>query len=143
MFYALVRRFSTSSETFLATLMLTLSYHHVFFSQDARGYTGFLFGGVLGTLALLAAIDTDDVRAWRLYVAAMVVAVVSVMLGAVLVISQFVAVSLFRRTRRFYWMVALATYLIAHVYALVIRTFWGLSSTTIEGLRWDGSSRAN
>jgi hypothetical protein len=33
--------------------MLTVSYHHVWFSQNARGYTGLLLGTLLGTWALM------------------------------------------------------------------------------------------
>jgi len=119
-FFALVRRFASYRETVLATLALVLSYHHLFFSQDARGYAGFLFGGLLGTLALVDALDTNSRRAWFLYVAAMVVSVTSVMIGVVLLVSQLVVVTLLRPTRRFYTMLALTGFLIGHSYALVI-----------------------
>lgn len=124
-FYALVRRFSPSREAFLATLGIAASYHHLFFSQNARGYTGFLFGGLLGTLALLEALDRDSGRAWALYVAAMVVSVVSVVIGAALLAAQVIAVSVFRPTRRFYWMLGITTYLIAHAYAPIIPDIFG------------------
>ncbi len=37
----------------LAATLLTLSYHHVWFSQNARGYTGLLLWTLLGSLAFL------------------------------------------------------------------------------------------
>ena len=37
----------------LAAVLLTLSYHHVWFSQNARGYTGLLLWTLLGSLAFL------------------------------------------------------------------------------------------
>jgi len=52
LFYLLVRQLSPRGEATLAALALALSYHHVFFSQNARGYAGMVFGGIVGTLAL-------------------------------------------------------------------------------------------
>ncbi|HTK28155.1 MAG TPA: glycosyltransferase family 39 protein [Vicinamibacterales bacterium] len=123
--YALARRYSPLRETLFATVAFTLSYHHVFFSQDARGYTGFLFGGLLGTLALLHAVERDHSRTWAVYVGSMVISVTSVMLGVVLLASQAIAVTVLRPVRRFYWMAAFCGYLVAHVYALVIPDILG------------------
>jgi hypothetical protein len=124
-FYALARRFASFRETLLATLALVLSYHHVFFSQDARGYSGFLFGGLLGTIALLEALETDSAMAWIVYLIAMVISVTSVMIGFVLLVSQLLSVTVFRPTRRFYAVAALCAYAIAHVYAMVVPDILG------------------
>lgn len=43
MFYKLSCRFSGEGEALLGTALLALSYHHIYFSQDARGYTLYLF----------------------------------------------------------------------------------------------------
>jgi len=43
------RRVTTANETLLAVLFLAVSYHHVWFSQNARGYTTMLFLAVLTT----------------------------------------------------------------------------------------------
>lgn len=50
----------------LAALMMALSYHHVWFSQNARGYTGLLFFGLLATIFLVR--GTADPR-WRVWLA--------------------------------------------------------------------------
>lgn len=52
-----------------ATALLTFSYHHVWFSQDARGYTALLLATVLSTDLLLRALRTDRTRTWVLYAA--------------------------------------------------------------------------
>ena len=39
-------------EGLLAALLLTVSYHHVWFSQNARGYSGLLFFALVATAAL-------------------------------------------------------------------------------------------
>jgi len=55
-----------------AALLLAVSYHHIFFSQNARGYTAYLFFALLSTGALIRAIQRDDMRYWALYVGAVV-----------------------------------------------------------------------
>lgn len=51
-----------------AALLLAVSYHHIFFSQNARGYTGYLFFALLSTGALVRAFQRDEMRYWILYV---------------------------------------------------------------------------
>ncbi len=43
MLYHFARSVTSEREALLATALLTLSYHHVWFSQNARGYTALLF----------------------------------------------------------------------------------------------------
>ena len=52
-FYHLAMMVTTRREALLGTLLLTLSYHHVWFSQNARGYSGLLLFTLLGTAAFL------------------------------------------------------------------------------------------
>jgi 4-amino-4-deoxy-L-arabinose transferase-like glycosyltransferase len=47
------RRVASSSEATLAALVLAVSYHHVWFSQNARGYTAMLFFAVSATALFL------------------------------------------------------------------------------------------
>src|SRR5262249_318850 len=47
--YALGGRIASRTEALLAAAMMTVSYHHVWFSQNARGYTGLLFFTLLST----------------------------------------------------------------------------------------------
>lgn len=49
-----------------AAFLLALSYHHIWFSQNARGYTGLFFWGVVATTAFLAAARGGSLRAWIL-----------------------------------------------------------------------------
>ena len=51
--YRLASRLTSEREALLATLLLTVSYHHVWFSQNARGYSGLLLFSLLGTEAFL------------------------------------------------------------------------------------------
>jgi len=51
--WVFARRITTEREALFAALLLTVSYHHVWFSQDARGYTGLLLFTLLGSAAFL------------------------------------------------------------------------------------------
>jgi hypothetical protein len=55
-----------------AAAILTASYHHVFFSQNARGYSAYLFFSIIATALLIRAISEDRPWQWILYVLAMV-----------------------------------------------------------------------
>ena len=48
MFYRLARRCLEPAETLLAGVLLAVSYHHISYSQDARGYTTYLFSWATG-----------------------------------------------------------------------------------------------
>lgn len=54
--YVLGRYVSTRREAIIASLLLAFSYHHVWFSQNARGYTMLTFFVLLGTYFLLRAL---------------------------------------------------------------------------------------
>ena len=51
--YRLALRCLTRGEALFASALFAVSYHHIFFSQDARGYTTFLFFALLATDRLL------------------------------------------------------------------------------------------
>jgi mannosyltransferase len=61
------REVTDSSEALLATALLAFSYHHVWFSQNARGYTGVLFWALLSSALLLRALGDGRQRWWVLY----------------------------------------------------------------------------
>jgi mannosyltransferase len=55
-----------------AALLLTVSYHHVFFSQNARGYVPYIFFTLVSSALLLQAFRDDRPRTWVLYAASTV-----------------------------------------------------------------------
>lgn len=55
--YGLGRLVTSRVESGAAALILTVSYHHIWFSQNARGYTAVLFLVLLSTYALLRWLD--------------------------------------------------------------------------------------
>ena len=51
-----------------AALLLALSYHHIFFSQNARGYAAYMLFAVLASGLLVSGLRRDRARDWALYV---------------------------------------------------------------------------
>jgi 4-amino-4-deoxy-L-arabinose transferase-like glycosyltransferase len=60
--FRLGRAIATTREALLATAFLAVSYHHVWFSQNARGYTALLFWTLLCTLLFYRGLES---RSWR------------------------------------------------------------------------------
>lgn len=54
----------------LGALLLALSYHHIWFSQNARGYTGYILFSLLTTGALVCLLDSPRRRWTVLFVVA-------------------------------------------------------------------------
>jgi hypothetical protein len=65
----LVRLVAGPREALLVVALLVVSYHHVWFSQNARGYTGLLFATVLSTDLLLRGLWQGRWSLWGAYVA--------------------------------------------------------------------------
>jgi hypothetical protein len=83
-------------------LLLAVSYQHIFFSQNARGYTASLLFGLLGAVLLARALNDDRLLLWLAYVAAAVLAIAAVPTGAFVIAGQLVvaAGALVRAWRR-------------------------------------------
>lgn len=54
-----------------AAALLAVSYHHVFFSQNARGYAPYLLFSLLATGLFIKALHDDRARNWALYIVVM------------------------------------------------------------------------
>ena len=68
--YLLGAAVSTIAEALIAAALLTVSYHHVWFSQDARGYTMLAFWALTSTLLLLRGIRSGSRGPYALYAVA-------------------------------------------------------------------------
>lgn len=64
-FFVLARVVTKRAEAIFATLFLTISYHHVWFSQNARGYSAMIFFTVLSTLFLVRWLENRNSRERR------------------------------------------------------------------------------
>jgi hypothetical protein len=126
------RRALGSAGTFLASLLLATSYHHVFFSQNARGYSAHMFFALAGTTLLARALRGASVRTWFLYGLTMLGGVASLLHGffvlaghaCVLAVARLrtrpaggTAIAGLRRGAVALFVVAYASF---HLYALVV-----------------------
>ncbi|MGH9935780.1 MAG: glycosyltransferase family 39 protein, partial [Blastocatellia bacterium] len=68
--FLLGRRLVGAREALMACALMTVSYHHVWFSQNARGYMGLLCFTLLATWLWLEALSRNEWRWWLGYVAA-------------------------------------------------------------------------
>ncbi len=87
--YLLGREVSDTREALLAAGLLTFSYHHVWFSQNARGYSGLLFWSILSSWLLLIAIRKNTLRSWVLYAAAASLGVYTHLTMGFMILGQF------------------------------------------------------
>jgi hypothetical protein len=58
---------TNKQEAFFAAALLSLSYHHIWFSQNARGYSGLLFWTILSSLYLLRGFRKNRAIDWLYY----------------------------------------------------------------------------
>ena len=76
----------------LASLALAVAYHHVFFSQNARGYAASLLFGLLASGLLVRALRTDAWWAWGLYAATASLCVIAVPTGGFVLLGHIAVV---------------------------------------------------
>ncbi|NNG15094.1 MAG: hypothetical protein HKM89_01350 [Gemmatimonadales bacterium] len=65
--YRFALEVTTRREAFQSAALLTVAYHHVWFSQNARGYSGVLFWTLLSSWLLLRALRAPRSRLWFAY----------------------------------------------------------------------------
>ena len=109
--YLFASEVATRREGLLSAALLTFSYHHVWFSQNARGYTGLLFWTLLSSWLLVRAVRGGHVRLWLLYALAVSLGAYTHATMVVVAVGQFAVylTALVRRprTRSRWWVGAL------------------------------------
>jgi len=70
-FYWVSRLIVAQRSSLFAALLLAVSYHHIFYSQNSRGYTMQMFFTLLASGLFVKGLAEDRLRIWILYVAAM------------------------------------------------------------------------
>lgn len=74
-FWWMARPVVSSREALWGTALLAVSYHHIWFSQSARGYSGMILCTILGTGILVRLAGKDRTLLWVLYVVAMTIGI--------------------------------------------------------------------
>lgn len=77
----------------VTALLVALSYHHIWYSQNARAYTELMFWFVTATLVLIRAVRAPTRRAWALYGLVMAATMYTHLTAATFFIAQGVVVA--------------------------------------------------
>lgn len=78
----LARLVADSKIAHITALLLALSYHHIWFSQNARGYTEMAFWATLGTFLFLKGLNTPRLSTWIGYGVVLMLTVFTHLTGA-------------------------------------------------------------
>ena len=92
--YNLGRLVFTEKIGLLAAFLLCVSYHHIWYSQNARGYTILLLGTVLSAHFLLKSLDKNKTRDWLLFSVSLTICVTGHLTGIFVGLSYFLFVTL-------------------------------------------------
>lgn len=130
-------------------LILAVSYHHIFFSQNARGYIGQVFFSLLASGLLVKALQMDKLKFWLMYMAAMLLNFASLLVSAYVYIGHvavgLIALFLVQRRgenvlplfRRLFVVLFTVGFLAFQLYALILPSAYVRSQESYSG---DGAS---
>ena len=143
------RKVTSRRESLLAAALMALSYHHIWFSQSARGYSAMVFFTCLGTGLFLEGVRANRTRTWMAYAFTMALGVMALQNTAFVAVGHLAAwitVLLVRRpeasvartiTFRILGTMALAAYLSVHAHALILhQVVEFFRSTDRTGMGW-------
>jgi hypothetical protein len=99
-FYALAMRLGDAQEAFLAGGLLAVSYHHVWFSQNARGYTVMVFWMLVATVLMVSLIQRFDWRRAAGYIGAAAMTAYANPFGAFVPVGQGMVAGVVSLARR-------------------------------------------
>jgi len=88
--YLLGREVANTREALLASALMTFSYHHIWFSQNARGYTGMLFWTLLSSWFLLLSLKQGKLHNWFFYALSAALGVYTHLTMLFVIFGQFV-----------------------------------------------------
>ncbi len=86
--WVLARDVADAHTAHVVALLLALSYHHIWFSQNARGYTGLAFFATLGMIFWLRGLAAPKWRTWIAYAVVLALAIFTHLTGAFLFAAQ-------------------------------------------------------
>ena len=126
--YTCGRRITSPREALLAAALLTVSYHHVWFSQNARGYTGLVFWTLLATWLFLRGVEQRSGALWSAYGVALALGMYThLTMGIVAAAHALILLGLFaeewRRTRTLparRWLLPLGGFALAGIATLAL-----------------------
>ena len=90
--WRLIRETGFQWVALMTAALLVVSYHHVWFSQNARGYTGMFLFTSLAALAMARGLNTKKLEFWALYALCAAAALFTHLSSAFLLLAQGVTV---------------------------------------------------
>lgn len=130
----------------ISALLVGVSYHHIWFSQNARGYTMLLFATVFSLEMLLRGLHTGRWRYWLGYAAAIAIGAWAHLTGVFIAVAHcMVILGLVVRHRQHFlssgWQpllaLALSAWLTLHCYGLALPDIYSFYSTATGKAGWD------
>jgi 4-amino-4-deoxy-L-arabinose transferase-like glycosyltransferase len=130
--YWVARIALTRAASLAVALLLAISYHHVFFSQNARGWSPYLLFSLLSTGLLIHALRDDRPRTWILYAVTMTLNFASNLLGFIVFGGHVIAVAglvalryragrpVLALARRYFAVAAITGLIGCHLYAIIV-----------------------
>jgi hypothetical protein len=99
--YLFGRQVTSAREALLSVTLLAFSYHHIWFSQNARGYTGLLLFTLLASWIFLRGLHESLLRTWVLYAIVAALGVYTHITMLFVIIGHFIIyiISLFYRPK--------------------------------------------
>lgn len=79
--WALAKRVAGTRIAHITALLLALSFHHIWFSQNARGYTELAFWSTLGMIFFLEGMRNPRLKVWLAYAACLALAIATHLTG--------------------------------------------------------------
>lgn len=86
--WALAWRIATPAVAHVTAALMALSFHHIWFSQNARGYTELAFWGTLGMIFFLEGLARPRLGVWLAYGLTLTLATYTHLTGAFLYVAQ-------------------------------------------------------
>ncbi len=87
--YLLGREVADAREGLLAAALMAFTYHHVWFSQNARGYTGLLFWTIFSSWLFVRGLSRSGLMVWILYAVSAALGVYTHLTMGFILVSHF------------------------------------------------------
>jgi mannosyltransferase len=120
--YSFARLVTTNREALLASGLLATNYQHIWFSQNARGYTGMAFWTLAASILFIRSANNGKARDWVLYGIVAALGVYTHLTMAFVVVGHALV---------YVWLVALRTRSIRHLPRAFFEPAYGIVSSGI------------
>ncbi len=140
--YVFAREVTDIREALLSTLLLSFSYHHIWFSQNARGYSGLLFWTLLSSWFFIRGFRRDSPFIWTGYAIAIALGAYTHMTMFFVIIAHFfiyMMVCVNNRDRSNRWLGFYFGFCLGGILTLTLYSF--VMPQILGGTMWEGAKK--